>query len=123
MSQRRYYTPEEANARLEDLRTSLERLREARRTLLRSAERVRSRAPRDGGGREGSEHWEAGQAVRREIETLAAAGILLRDGERGLVDFPARRGGRDVFLCWQLGEDAVAHWHEVDGGFTGRRPL
>jgi hypothetical protein len=123
MTERRYFTPDEANALLPDLRKRLERVREARLVLLRHAERVRSRAAGNGGGREGSEHWEAARDMRREIEVLAAAGVLLRDGERGLVDFPARRGDRDVFLCWQLGEDAVAHWHEVDGGFAGRRPL
>lgn len=41
----------------------------------------------------------------------------------GLVDFPAELDGREVFLCWRLGEPEVLHWHELDAGFAGRRPL
>jgi dTDP-4-amino-4,6-dideoxygalactose transaminase len=59
----------------------------------------------------------------RVIEALAAENVLVRDPETGLVDFPGVREGRPVFLCWRLGEDAVAHWHDVDSGFLGRRPL
>lgn len=117
------FTVEEANARLEHLREVLPRIREARRTLLASGERVRGAAARDGGGREGSAHWEAMRTLRREVQGLSDDGIVLRDAESGLVDFPAEREGRVVYLCWRLGEEAVAHWHEVDGGFVGRRPL
>lgn len=58
-------------------------------------------------------------AVAR-IDTL---GITLRDIEGGLIDFPALASGRQVWLCWRLGESEVAHWHELDTGFGGRRPL
>lgn len=108
---------------LGDLRERVGRLREARRLILRSAERVRSSAPTNGGGREGGEQWEATATVRREVEALAEAGIVLRDADTGLVDFPSLRDGREVFLCWRLGEHEVGHWHEVDAGFPGRRPL
>lgn len=50
-------------------------------------------------------------------------GITLRDIESGLIDFPALVDGRQVWLCWRLGEDDVAWWHELDSGFAGRRPL
>jgi hypothetical protein len=56
-----------------------------------------------------------------EIEAL---GVVLRDPVRGLVDFPARhRNGREVQLCWELGEDDLAWWHLPEDGFAGRRPL
>lgn len=120
----RYYTVEEANAALTDLRTSLERIREARRTIVRSARRVRSVAGTNGGGREGTEHWEAVRTLRRELESLASRGVVLRDAERGLVDFPSRRDGRLVYLCWRPDdEDRVEFWHEVNTGFAGRKPL
>ena len=55
---------------------------------------------------------------------LEARGIVLRDIERGLVDFPSRHpGGREVFLCWQLGDPDLAWWHLPEEGFAGRRPL
>ncbi len=58
-------------------------------------------------------------AAAREIE---AAGCILRDVESGLIDFPCRaRGGGTVFLCWRLGEPAIAFWHGADEGFAGRK--
>lgn len=119
----RHYTVEEANARLDHLREVLPRIREARRVLLASGERVRGSAGRNGGGREGAAYWTAVRTLRDEVEALGSEGIVLRDAESGLVDFPSRREGREVFLCWRLGEPAVAHWHDVDAGFVGRQPL
>lgn len=67
------------------------------------------------------------QAIARELDAfeaeLASLGITLKDRRIGLVDFPAEREGRVVWLCWRLGEPAVQYWHELDGGFAGRRPL
>ncbi|MGA2521119.1 MAG: DUF2203 domain-containing protein [Acidimicrobiales bacterium] len=57
------------------------------------------------------------------LEELESKGIVLRDPERGLIDFPARHGGREVLLCWQLGEDDLGWWHLPEDGFAGRRPL
>jgi hypothetical protein len=57
------------------------------------------------------------------VARIDALGITLRDIERGLIDFPALVAGRQVWLCWELGEDAVGYWHELDTGFGSRRPL
>lgn len=119
----RFFTVEEANASLGRLRTSLERIREARQVVLGSGERVRETAPGDGGGTEGEAYWNALRTMREELEGLAADGIVLRDAESGLVDFPAEREGRVIQLCWRLGEERVAFWHEVDAGFGNRKPL
>ncbi|HEX6230355.1 MAG TPA: DUF2203 domain-containing protein [Actinomycetota bacterium] len=124
MDEGRVYTVEEANALLPDLRERLIRIREARQVLLRSAELVKERvATEPGGAHGGREYWEASSALRGEIERLAADDIVLRDPETGLVDFPGEREGRRVWLCWRLGEDRVGHWHELESGFVGRRPL
>ena len=61
--------------------------------------------------------------AQAELLWLAEQGILLRDPDTGLVDFPAERDGRRVFLCWRLGEDHVAWFHEEQSGFSGRKPL
>jgi hypothetical protein len=60
------------------------------------------------------------EAALRELDD---EGIVLRDPERGLIDFPAQHAGREVLLCWQLGEDDLAWWHLPEDGFAGRRPL
>ena len=57
------------------------------------------------------------------VHELTALGVELKDYLTGLIDFPARFDGRDVYLCWRLGEPEVAHWHEVDAGFAGRQKL
>ena len=58
--------------------------------------------------------------LRDELEEI---GCELKDYDLGLVDFPARMEGREVVLCWKLGESSVSFWHEIDGGFGGRRPI
>ncbi len=61
--------------------------------------------------------------VDRFVRELNALGVMLKDYETGLVDFPAERDGRTVYLCWRLGEPSVQFWHEVDAGYVGRRPV
>jgi hypothetical protein len=57
------------------------------------------------------------------VARIDALGLTLRDIERGLVDFPALVSGRQLWLCWQVGEASIAWWHDLDTGFDGRRPL
>ena len=57
------------------------------------------------------------------MEELAPVGCVFKGFDGGLVDFYAKRDGRDVFLCWKYGEATVEFWHELDDGFTGRQPL
>ena len=61
--------------------------------------------------------------LRGYVDELRELGIEPKSATDGIVDFPARLDGRDVYLCWKLGESEVLHWHEIDGGFQGRRPL
>jgi hypothetical protein len=120
----RTYTVEEANALTGHLREALQRIREARDTLVEAAEPLKESAPANGGGSLGTAVWEAARTLRQEIEDLARRAIVLRDADTGLFDFPSLREGRVVYLCWRPDEEErVAHWHEVDAGFPGRKPL
>jgi hypothetical protein len=120
----RYYTVEEANAMVAQLREVIRRIREDRRAIVDSAERIREGAAADGGGQEGTTAWEAARRLRRDLELLSGQGIILRDADTGLVDFPSQREGRLVYLCWRPDEEErVAFWHEVNTGFPGRKPL
>ena len=66
----------------------------------------------------------AGLGPEAALAEIEERGIVLRDIERGLVDFPSRSpGGRPVLLCWQSGEDDLGWWHLPEDGFAGRRPL
>jgi hypothetical protein len=119
----RRFTLEEADAMLPDLREALTRMREARQVILRSAERVQASVASNGGGPESREYSDAVALLRDEVERISGQGIILRDVETGLVDFPSEREGRLMYLCWRLGEDRIGFWHDVDTGFPGRRPL
>jgi hypothetical protein len=57
------------------------------------------------------------------VARIDGLGLTLRDIEHGLVDFPALVAGRQVWLCWQRGEPAIGFWHDLETGFSGRRPL
>lgn len=118
----RVFDIEQAEEALPMLRELLPRIRDARRALVDASERVTAAVATDGGGVAGTEVFRAQQRLREDLTALADAGILLRDPETGLVDFPAERDGRRVFLCWRLGEEHVEWFHEERGGFSRRRP-
>jgi hypothetical protein len=61
--------------------------------------------------------------LHRDLDQLGTLGVLVQDLKRGQVDFPALRAGRPVLLCWQVGEDGLFFWHDLEGGFAARRPL
>ena len=57
------------------------------------------------------------------VHQILEMGVILKDLNIGLLDFPAWRDEHEVYLCWKFGEESVAFWHEVDDGFAGRQPL
>lgn len=121
----RHFTKEEANAMLPQLTALLSQLREAKEELTDTDahEALSEAGPTNGGGDQGRQVGIAFLEVRRLLETLEEAGLVLRDIDRGLIDFPALIDGREVYLCWELGEDEVGYWHDLEGGYGGREPL
>ncbi len=126
----RYYGIHEANDRLQELRPMLERL-SADRDRVAELQRDLERGRQTNGSAEHAEQLaemedEVREVVRRMQETVGkidAWGVTLRDIPTGLIDFPALASGRPIWLCWRLGEDDIAWWHEVTTGFDSRRPL
>ena len=121
----RHFTREEANALLPQLTAMLSQLQDSKDELTdaEAHEALSEAAPANGGGEEGRQVGVAFLEVRRLLETIEQSGIVLRDIDRGLVDFPAVKDGREVYLCWALGEDDVGYWHDMDAGYGGREPL
>ena len=125
MRHERHYTLEEARAQLAWLAERLATMRAAQARLGDTEARaaLTEAAPANGGGEPGRHVGEAFVELRTSVGELARREIVLRDLDRGLVDFPALRDGEEVYLCWVDGEPDIAFWHELDAGYGGRRPL
>lgn len=129
----RNFTPDEANAALPELRLLVEEMVAAKRALDEAQERadeVSARISGNGGGLPPAQLAEVeddvsgrATALAQALERVQSLGVIVKDLDSGLVDFPSVRDGEEVLLCWQLGEDEIGWWHSIDGGFAGRRPL
>jgi hypothetical protein len=136
---RRAFTVAEANAMIPALEEVLAGIRRRAGELNRRYEQVqlldalwgqKLTDPATPDHEEYVEHSAAIERLAAEIESsvqeqIQNQGIRFPQGglEHGLLDFPTTLDGRWVFLCWQAGEPSIQAWHEVDGGFAGRRPL
>ncbi len=85
--------------------------------------RARKQVKNNGGSLDGVDYLRIALQVNRLVNHLTSRGCVLKGLEQGLVDFPAMREGREVFLCWKNPEQAVTHWHDLDTGFAGRQKL
>jgi hypothetical protein len=139
-----FYTIDRANERLVEVRPILEDLRARRLELIALRDRLQAARETDpppagrtlvddaltGAGNGGGTPRVLTARMQAVIDQMQAAvtrlddwGVTLRDIETGLIDFPALVSGRQVWLCWRLGESDVAWWHELATGVAGRRPL
>jgi hypothetical protein len=131
MRHSRHFSLDEATQALTRLASLLERLKDLHALALPLAGRLEVLWRR----------LDAGEQVLQEIGTLQKQldvqshdaeqilqqleemGCVVRDAQRGLVDFPAHANGAEFYLCWHLGEEAIGYWHGLDEGFAGRKPL
>lgn len=121
----RHYTVEEARALLPQVRGWLERLQQLRDEVEQTERKLASLTDRghDVGGELAYRWVRTLFAVHQTFGQFRSREIQLKDLDRGLVDFPALRDGREVFLCWEQGEPDIAFWHDLDAGYAGREPL
>jgi hypothetical protein len=130
----RFFDVDAANGALTEVGPLLATLADQRNELITLRDRALAAHSPSGAGSSDESDIEETRRIRLRmqgvIDQMSAAvaridslGITLRDIERGLIDFPALASGRQVWLCWQLGETDVAHWHELETGFGSRRPL
>ena len=129
----RHFTPDEANAALEEVRPLVEQMveqRGAHAAALERQEELEGHIRGNGGGIPPATLAEAAAEVDREarslsrlVDELVELGVQVKDVDEGLVDFPALRRGETVLLCWKLGEEEIRYWHSLEDGFAGRRPL
>lgn len=123
---KKLFTIAEANALLPRLRVILEEifiLRNEAMALRPDVWPVLEKAVGNGGNRQAGELFIIFTKFEHLFNELHSFGCILKGLEQGLVDFPALRDGRQVYLCWQYGEAEIAFWHDIDAGFAGRQPL
>jgi len=129
----RHFTPEEANAALEQVGPLVEQLvagRQEHAAALERQEELEQKIRGNGGGIPPAELASAtaevdgiARRLARLVDEITSHGAQVKDLDSGLIDFPALHGCETVLLCWQLGEEEIAWWHRVEDGFAGRRPL
>jgi Uncharacterized conserved protein (DUF2203) len=117
------YTRETANLLLDEVRERLVRLQRAYAEVAGHRSSMASSAGGNGGDAGASRWLASSRTAADELSWFRDRGIVVRDIEQGLIDFPGLRGGRQIYLCWRLGEDAVNFWHDRNTGFAGRQPL
>jgi hypothetical protein len=121
----RHFTLDEARAQLAWVESKLAALRDARARLtdVEARQALADGSPTNGGGQPGKVVGEAFVELQNGIAAFGHRGIVLRDLDRGLIDFPSIRDGDEIYLCWIDGETDIGFWHELDAGYAGRRPL
>jgi len=125
MRHTRHYTLEQARERLPWVQDKLAALRDARARLTDAEARqaLADGSPTNGGGHRGKQVGEAFVDLQNGIAEFDRRGIILRDLDSGLIDFPSLRDGEEIYLCWIDGESDIGFWHDLDSGYAGRRPL
>jgi hypothetical protein len=130
---KRLFTPREANSALDEVRPIAERLvalRARMRELVAEQGKSVTEIGGNGAGYAATDLNAAQGALEQLAEEVAGAvkeleaiGVVVKDLDLGLLDFPGMHDGEEVELCWHVGEDAVAHWHPLDAGYAGRKPI
>jgi hypothetical protein len=127
------FSPEKANALIPELAPLIEELWEKRRDLairllendpaLRAGRAAGTSATNPERRSEARRCTELKAEIVRIVNRIEAYGCVVKDVDLGLLDFPAVREGRPVFLCWKAGETAIEHWHGTDENFSERKAL
>ena len=116
----------EANVLIPHLREQFVRIKAARSVLLKIGVEIRKASMNmemGGGSPYGRLYLRTLEDIATGMRSLQETGVLIKDLDSGLCDFPHLSEGRIVYLCWQLGEEKIRWWHEITSGFQGRQPL
>lgn len=122
----RYFTLQEANETLSSIRPLLDEIQSIRKEILARQPEVWpvvERSAGNGGSRTASKLVQEFEKLDALVHQVQDTGALFKDINLGLLDFPALKDGREVYLCWKYGEDDIAFWHEIEAGYAGRQSI
>ena len=125
MQFKHHFTRDEARALLPQVRGWLEKLNQSRRNLQKTDQRITQllAAGDDVGGELANTQVKILSEIKSLLREFEQREIQIKDLERGLIDFPAIIGGREVFFCWETDDDDIEFWHDLDSGYAGREKL
>jgi hypothetical protein len=121
-----YFSVEEANAALEIIRPLMEEVQSLRAKILARQPEIWpaiERSAGNGGNPALSKLVKDFERLDDLLHQILATGAQIKDINTGLLDFPAWRKDREVYLCWKYGEGKIEYWHEIEAGFAGRQPI
>ena len=122
----RYFSLQEANEVLKIIRPLMDEVQAIRQKILKNqpeAWPAIEKSAGNGGNRALSNMVQDFEKFDTLIHRIQDTDVLIKDVNLGLLDFPALKDGREVYLCWQYGEDDIAFWHEIEAGYVGRQPI
>ena len=122
---KKHYTRDEARGLLPSIRQWLQNLSELRQALARHDQRLAGllSGGSDAGGETVNQWVEAMADIKGILSEFQKREIQVKDLDRGLIDFPAILGGKEVFLCWEQDEEDIEFWHDLSSGYAGRERL
>ncbi len=125
MQFRNHFTRDEARALIPQIRVWLEKLNESRRLLRQTDQRITQLLATgdDVGGELANTQVKILAKIKSLLREFEQREIQIKDLERGLIDFPAIIGGKEVFFCWESDDDDIEFWHDLDSGYAGREKL
>ena len=121
-----YFTLQEANETLNIIRPLMDEVQMIRKKILENqpeAWPAIEKSAGNGGNRALSNLVQDFEKLDALVHQIQDTGAQIKDINTGLLDFSALKNGREVYLCWQHGEDDIQYWHEIEAGFAGRQPI
>lgn len=122
----RYFTLQQARETLATIRPLMDEIQAIRKEILARQPDVWpvvEKSAGNGGNQTASKLVQEFERLDALIHQVQDTSVLFKDINLGLLDFPALKSGREVYLCWKYGEDDIAFWHEIDAGYAGRQPI
>jgi len=121
-----YFTLEQARSTLTEIRPLVDEIQSIRQEILARRPEVWpvvERAAGNGGSQAASKLVREFERLDSLVHQVQDKGVLFKDINLGLLDFPALRNGREVYLCWKYGEEDIEFWHEIEAGYAGRQSI
>ena len=122
-NEKKYFSLDEANRALNYVRRVVGDIIDVYQKVVRMRQKLEEMGESQFSLSPDSEYEQLMDRLGILVDEIHVMGAELKDFEKGLVDFPAKHDGQDIFYCWKFGEDQIEYWHELEAGFAGRKSI